>query len=274
MKKEKKKIPSFAQEIEEKSDPFFKIVIPIYIFIIIIANVALIFEKAPWYGILSMEIVLLFLGAFFLMPWWMDKLPERKKKRILQTIENMEEKGNIEYEKFEKTINCTFYGGDFSLPFFWADIFFVVACFMSKMDFSDAAFSDDPIGFVVNVSLGLFCFYFLVINPIVQNKKGKDKIIVDPLNQTFIVRKNILVFFISIRKQIFPWANVKFKIIPRYNSSREIFNTPDKEKLLVFNELPELYRGNKFKIFFSSQFESIIKLDCDYDEYKKIIQSV
>jgi len=270
MKKEKKKIPSFAQEIEEKRDNYLKIVIPIYIIIILFANVIMILENnTPWYGILSLEIVLLILGAFILSPWWIPKLPEGKKNRVLQTIEKMEEKGHIEYEKFEKEINCTIYGiEDYILPFFWANLFFCCALLLSKIDSSED-FSDDTVMIVFFIMLGLFCFYFLAINPIVENKKGIDKIIVDPLNQTFIVRKNILVFFYSRQKLIFHWVNVKFKIIPSYNPSREIFNTPDEEKLLVFNEVGEVYRGEKLKIFFSNQFESIVKLF--HDDYREII---
>ena len=273
MKKENKKIPSFAQEIEKRSENNFKIVIPAYILIVIIFNVTFIFlEKPTLIEILSIEITLLIVGAIILILWLRTKIPERperQKNRVLQTIEKMEEKGHIEYEKFEKEINCTIYDiGDYYFSFFWADLFFCCALLLSKIDSSED-FSDDTVMIVVYSILLIFVFYFLVINPIVENKKGIDKIIVDPLNQTFIVRKNILVFFYSRQKLIFPWANVKFKIIPSYNPSREIFNTPDEEKLLVFNEVGEVYRGEKLKIFFSNQFESIVKLF--HDDYREII---
>ncbi len=243
MKKENKKIPSFAQDIEEKNENYFKIVIPIYIIIILFANVTMILEKIPWYGILSLEIVLLILGAFILSPWWIHKLPDDIfKNRLLRTIEEMEEKGHLEYEKFEKTINCTYYGGDYSLPFFWADLFFCCALLLSKIDSSED-FSDDTVMIVVYSILLIFVFYFLVINPIVENKKGIDKIIVDPHNQTFIVRKNTLIFFYK-RKRIFPWADLKLEVIPSRG-------------------------GGKLKIFFSNQFESIVKLF--HDDYREII---
>lgn len=63
---------------------------------------------------------------------------------------------------------------------------------------------------------------------------GRDKIFVNPHNQTFVVRKNILLFFYSKKKRIFPWADVKFEILPRR------IPDDDEEEIVVFNDLSEL----------------------------------
>lgn len=259
-----KEIPNLIDNNDDKSS-YFKKIIPIYLFIVLIVNVSLIFEETPWYGILLLEIVLLILGALILSPWWIPKLPERQKNLVLQTIEKMEEKGHIEYEMFERPINCTAYSiGNYIFSFVWAHLLIGMVYLLSKI-----GDSDDTTMVVFSYIFFSFFFFIFVINPVGESKKGKDKIIVNPRNQTFIVRKNIVIFFYSKQKLIFPWDNVKFKIIPHYNPSEEVFNTPDEEKSLIFNEVGEVYREDKLKIFFSDQFESNVKLI--HDDYREII---
>lgn len=236
-KKINKKISSMTTK--EKDINFKRILISGSLFAFFIIQIGLFLEKVTWMGILVIDIsiVLIFGGIFFLARWLINQ-PVSRKSRALDDIEKMEEKGQLEYEKFEKPINSTAYSiGHPIFSFLWTYLLIVLVVDLQIIEpFPESLWTE---GFFIN----LFIFVDFILIPAGIGKFRIDKIIVDPHNQTFIVRKNTLIFFYK-RKRIFPWTDLKYvKVSSRW--------------------------GDKLKFNFSDDFQSFFKPS--RDDYLKIV---
>ena len=228
----------FTKTRKEKDISFKKFLIFSSLIIFLIIQIGLFLEEVTWIEFLIIDIsIVLFSGGFFLIFKWIVNLPVSPKSRVLKDIEEMEEKEYMEYEKFEKPINCTAYSiGHPIFSFFWAYLLIFLIDLPIIGPFPESLWTE---GFFMI----LFLFIILVMIPAGIGKFRIDKIIVDPLNQTFIVRKNTWIFFYK-KKQIFPWTDVKIADVwSRW--------------------------GDKLKIDFSEQYQSYFKPI--RDDYLKII---
>lgn len=224
---------------KEKDINFKKFLIFGSSFIFLLIQFMFILEKSTWIEILAIDLfIVIFFGGFYLFFRWLINLdPENRKSRVLQSIEKMEEKEYMEYEKFERPINCTAYSiGQPIFSFLWGYLLIVLVYLQIEGHFSDTPWE-------VVLFLDLFILIVIIIIPVGMEKYRIDKIIVDPLNQTFIVKKNTLVFFYK-KKRIFPWTDEKIQVVPSYG-------------------------GEKFKIYFSDEYQSSFKPS--RDDYLKII---
>ncbi len=229
----------FTKTRKEKDISFKKFLIFSSLIIFLIIQIMLFLEKSTWVEFLFIDISLvLFFGGLFLFIRWLINLPVSPKSRVLKDIEEMEEKGHMEYEKFERPINCTAYSiGQPIFSFLWGYLLIVLVYLQIEGQFSDTPWT---VGFFIS----LFIFVDFIIIPAGIGKFRIDKIIVDPRNQTFIVKKNTLVFFYK-KKRIFPWTDGKIHMI----QSR--------------------WGGEKLKIYFSDDYQSFFKPS--RDDYFNII---
>lgn len=229
--------PIILEENDDLDKKIKKLLPYVVIFIFLIFQISIFFIIQPtWIDILLFELI----ETGLLFCWLIINKPLKLKKRLLHSIEKMEEKGYVEYEKFDKTINCTDYSIlNSNLPYAWGFFLNIILFWLYEGNFSERIWQYD------------FFICVLIITIVISfegSKFRKDKIIVNPHNQTFIVRKNIRLFFYSKTKNIFPWTDVKFEIFHAYNSN-------NKEKL-GFNELSESIQGERLIIHFLNQYQS------------------
>lgn len=238
---EKKRTMENRRKTKKRRDiSFKKFIIYASLTIFLIIQIGLILEKVTWIEFLIIDIstILIFGGIFLFFRWLFNQDLENRKSRLLEDIEKMEKKGHLEYEKFERPINCTAYSiGHPIYSFLWAYLLIPIVYFQLEGQFSDSPWQ---VGFFIS----LFIFIDLIIIPAGIGKFRIDKIIVDPHNQIFIVRKNTWIFFYK-KRQIFPWTDVIIHMIPSRSG------------------------GEKLKINFSDDYQSFFKPN--RDDYIKII---
>ncbi|MHA1746741.1 MAG: hypothetical protein ACTSWW_12130 [Promethearchaeota archaeon] len=229
-----------SDPLEEKAEKETKkLYFGFMLLLVLVTQIALIIDQPTWQIILVLEGVVVVIVAMFGFVWWVISQPVDKKSRILKSIDEMEEKGHLEYQSYEGTIDCTAYSEGYDLISFLGIYFLIFVFFLDKQLFT----GDAPPELI---TLYFFIFFPFVFIPAVSIRWKTDRIEVDPRNQTFIVRRIVWWFFYSRNKHVFPWIDV------------DIINGPElpfPEKYVTFN--------------FSPQFQT--KFTPGRDDYHKII---
>lgn len=124
------------------------------------------------------------------------------KSRLVKKIES---RLSLEYENFDKIINCTARNVG---PLIFYSIFFYLFILVAYIGTKSTGI---PTEFTIFLSL-FFLFYAIIVPAVMNNKY--DIIKVDPHNQTYIVRNKYIFFFYG-KKQIYPWSDLEFDVIKK-----------------------------------------------------------